>query len=588
MLDLALALGVSKRNRLSDAIILALFSNGEQGAYYDPYDLTEEKLAWRRNLLNWSEDFSKWNTTNGANVEYAGEDPLVGSYYLFSKTESSSTSRLINPINYPSGSPVTLNLILKKHPQNSNNIWLLSGSNFSEDSARSVFNPTDGSLGSFFGLIDRGFNDLGGGWYHFWLSHDNIDKETGFVIRETSTDIKPVCYIAKAWVNKGIAPEPYQKITNFNSDFMQAFPNHTLFQDSLGTTPVTGNMQPLGLGLDKRFGGVRGEQLIENTGNPFTNTDTINTSACDLTINDGVLRVTSTGDFAGRAAFPVATVAGVSYEFTVDIGDTIGGLSPSIRVGTGTSGSDSTTVVGSTIVSPNNKARFIFTAQTNTTWIALVSSGASPNWAEYRSIVCRPILGNHASQPVSAARPLWQNNGGLKSFCFDGLDDHLLTVNPLDLSGTSEVSVFAALQIDRNSTAFSMHFGIVGSSGLFGLLTPAVSDGRLQARITGTDGGAIETAQTPTPTPVGYKSSLFAEAKIGEFVKIKDSGHETTITNSTASGNFGNHVMYLGSRVTTLHFQGHIYNLIIRSTLTEEAQTLPIQQLLATRSGVTL
>lgn len=51
---------------------------------------------------------------------------------------------------------------------------------------------------------------------------------------------------------------------NFNSLFMQAFPNHALFQDSAGTTPVTAAGQPVGLVLDKRLGLVQSSELVVN------------------------------------------------------------------------------------------------------------------------------------------------------------------------------------------------------------------------------------------------------------------------------------------------------------------------------------
>ncbi|MFN9913703.1 MAG: hypothetical protein ACK53L_14010, partial [Pirellulaceae bacterium] len=45
---------------------LQLFANGEAGAWYDPGDLTAEKVAWRRNLLTWSEQFDNAAWTKSA------------------------------------------------------------------------------------------------------------------------------------------------------------------------------------------------------------------------------------------------------------------------------------------------------------------------------------------------------------------------------------------------------------------------------------------------------------------------------------------------------------------------------------------
>ena len=45
-----------------------LFSNGEQGFFYDPNDLTEEKINWRKNLILYSEEFfsNVWGLSNSS------------------------------------------------------------------------------------------------------------------------------------------------------------------------------------------------------------------------------------------------------------------------------------------------------------------------------------------------------------------------------------------------------------------------------------------------------------------------------------------------------------------------------------------
>ena len=66
---------LGRRRRRGGAFSLArLFANGEAGAWYDPSDLTAEKVAWRRNLLTWSEDFTNaaWGKTNATITANAG------------------------------------------------------------------------------------------------------------------------------------------------------------------------------------------------------------------------------------------------------------------------------------------------------------------------------------------------------------------------------------------------------------------------------------------------------------------------------------------------------------------------------------
>lgn len=290
MLDFALGMGFAKKNLLSDAIILALFANGEQGAYYDPYDLTDEKLAW-------------------------------------------------------------------------------------------------------------------------------------------------------------VAANP-----SFTSaEFMEAFPNHTLFQDAAGTIPVTGHSQPVGLVLDK----------------------------------------------SGR--------------------------------------------------------------------------------------------NNHASQSLSAARPLWQNNGGLKSFWFDGIDDSLITINPMDLSGVKDISSWLAERYGNIGTAsVPVEFLNTGSNGSFGFISWNNNRANLGTSRETTFLG--RTGTTPLVREMQVSGSISRiDSKYAGIINEVSQTLSVSNTDALGTGNFGSRALHIGSRGGTLwFFVGHIYGLIIRNTLTPENQAEPIRQLLADRSGVTL
>ena len=51
-----------------EKLIAKLFANNEQGFAYDPNDLTEEKINWRKNLILYSEEFSSnvWGLSNSS------------------------------------------------------------------------------------------------------------------------------------------------------------------------------------------------------------------------------------------------------------------------------------------------------------------------------------------------------------------------------------------------------------------------------------------------------------------------------------------------------------------------------------------
>ena len=52
----------------SETVMKKLFSNNEQGLAYDPNDLTEEKINWRKSLILYSEEFSSnvWGLSNSS------------------------------------------------------------------------------------------------------------------------------------------------------------------------------------------------------------------------------------------------------------------------------------------------------------------------------------------------------------------------------------------------------------------------------------------------------------------------------------------------------------------------------------------
>ena len=61
----------------SETVMKKLFSNNEQGFAYDPNDLTEEKINWRKNLILYSEEFSSnvWGLSNSSLTVNSITDP---------------------------------------------------------------------------------------------------------------------------------------------------------------------------------------------------------------------------------------------------------------------------------------------------------------------------------------------------------------------------------------------------------------------------------------------------------------------------------------------------------------------------------
>ena len=385
---------------LSDAIILALFSNNEQGAYYDPYDLTDEKLAW---VANFGSDL-----TDKFSYDITGGSPS-GSY---NGATGHFTIQRINGFNEQSFIRIqSPSISIGKQYKIKVEIVSTTGS---------LHIRTNGFQSVTYSL-NMGMNEL-----------------------TITPSIEPnftICMLSDNSTATGVI-HSIREIPS-SADFMEAFPNHTLFQDSLGTIPVTGHMQPIGRVLDK-------------SGN-----------------------------------------------------------------------------------------------------------------------------GNHAHQPNSAFRPLWQNNGGLKSFWFDGADDHLLSTL---VAGNSNAMTYWVNYRAESQTGYLIHEGsndTVRSTMSYAVLV----------NLSGMDSLVFSGAVTVFPSQINL--STLAEMQGDKSALTGFFRAPTNSVNYTIPSEINaNTQMVIGCRVTNgtpaVFFRGHIYSLIIRSTLTPEAQALPIRQLLATRSGVTL
>lgn len=171
-----------------------------------------------------------------------------------------------------------------------------------------------------------------------------------------------------------------------------------LYQDSTGTTPVTAVEQPVGLQLDKRYGLVRGGELLTNGGfagggsgwTPSANT-TVGTTSVSFAA-DAMRYVTAGADFIGVSQ-AVLTV-GKWYEVTIVLKT---GSSGTLKVtGLGAGGEINFSCAAET--------RVLSGLATATTFsIARVSGTAAD--ATIDSVSVREIPGNHRLQATSASRP---------------------------------------------------------------------------------------------------------------------------------------------------------------------------------------
>lgn len=197
----------------------------------------------------------------------------------------------------------------------------------------------------------------------------------------------------------------------------------TLFQDSVGTTAVASDSDPVGLMLDKRLWGGRSltqelSQQTELVSNGTFDTDTTgwtdaSTAPATLTWSSGAAVLTADGTNRARARQSFATEVGKTYRLSVELSAAI-----DISLGTAPAGGE----YFATFANTGTFVRY-FVATTTAAHIQVhrVTSGS----ASFDNVTVKLVPGNHATQATSTARPLYKTAGGLHWIEGDGVDDWL-------------------------------------------------------------------------------------------------------------------------------------------------------------------
>jgi len=219
----------------------------------------------------------------------------------------------------------------------------------------------------------------------------------------------------------------------------------TMFQDAAGTTAVNASGQPLGLVLDKSKGLALGSERIDGgnfangligsvtDGNGSVSTWELNNVSPISGVSDGKLTVTTPATFRPFLSFNnnAPRVAGsvytVSFDYKVLSGSPVVAL---VSTGGGTA----------TINKPiSGSGRFTYTYVSGGTGASEVIyfSAASAYSIQIDNVSCKRVLGNHAYQTTSAARPILQD--APRRIDFDTVDDKLITTLPAQLTGCTVI-----------------------------------------------------------------------------------------------------------------------------------------------------
>lgn len=326
----------------------------------------------------------------------------------------------------------------------------------------------------------------------------------------------------------------------------------TLFQDSAGTTPVTGVSQPVGLALDVQQAGfitvddavwtkTGGDGVVSVTGNTITVTGAttptrVTRTGGSIPAVTGLARMRVTATYSGATGVE-AWLRGSPQTLASGVGEELGvGLSNSdlerLDVGAGSA---------------------TFVVENLRYWV-----------------------GNHLNQPTSGKRPLFNGNG----ITLDGVDDFLATAANIDLASSSAlVCVGLTSNSDGYQKILELGPDTATSNGL-ALVRGFAAAGDYAAYLYGTSLGyrVSQNFVAPDAAVVSTQYNI-AEAGIAAQVKGSRNGTEWTYSNSSGGAGTGTLVSNLLSvgqaSGGAAYFNGSLRRaIIIGAVLTADDRTL--------------
>ena len=261
-------------NVFSFQSLMAAYPTAEKWLW-EAGNLTDEKVAWRRNQLLSTDrvNSSGWET-NPANSATIALNQIVapdGTTTATKVTEGTTTGehswRYMSLSNGINNGPVTWSIHIKAGERR--HLYIIDGYlgfNCYFDAVTGVLR--NGQGGTFT------VTNAGNGWWRISANANASFPYTNFQLvicrtdtfssgaRDTYTgDGTSGFYVWGAQLERGSAPTAYQRITDFNTEFLAAFPQHTLFQDVNGQIPVTKMEDPIALVLDTKAGYQLGPEL---------------------------------------------------------------------------------------------------------------------------------------------------------------------------------------------------------------------------------------------------------------------------------------------------------------------------------------
>ena len=331
----------------------------------------------------------------------------------------------------------------------------------------------------------------------------------------------------------------------------------TLFQDSAGTTPVTAVNDPVGLMLDRATAiGTAGDvspSLTSLAGWGTSGTPLYGS----VSLESGGIRITALGGGMIALFLPFSTTA-VAHR-----------VSLTIQISSGTffaehgAGGSSVSITTSGTYNYINTQGRPFYIRTSVAGSALITG-----------LTITEVPGYPAWQTTAINRPTLAQNGGNGKYYLacNGTNSRMRTL-ALNM-GTSALSVFAAVYKISDASAGMIVELSADASANNGAFYIEASDGAAGNYRVLVRGSAADGATPAIAAPDTSVISVVTQTGLpGTFLMRRDGVEVANSAPSFGTVNFGNYPLYIGARnASTLHFNGGLYGLIIRSVISTTAE----------------
>ena len=378
-----------------------LFALAEPGVWYDPSDVAN--LAWRRNLLTWTEQFdnaawTKTNTTVTANSA-AAPDGTTTADAVF-ETTTNGFHQAQQSLSVVSGGTYSVSAYVKANGRTRGAVTFVRDSG-SFDGFSVNFNlsteTVSVSINATGTCTNSGIVSVGNGWYRVFgtgtigsftngVAVVGIQNDAG--AGSYAGDITKGLFVWGAQLELGSVATDYQRISDVNTEVIERFPSATLYQDTAGTQPVTTPGQTVALALDKSKGLVLGSELV---------TLSALTATSDWSFGGGVWTLaSSTTNAQTLSSSPM--VSGNTYRISVTV--------TALSSGTLTfrHPNSSTTIAGSPTITAAGTYTFYLQASGTTLWIRNSTTGQT---ATVSGFSVKELPGFHATQATLSSRPTY-------------------------------------------------------------------------------------------------------------------------------------------------------------------------------------